>query len=77
MWKRAASASIKTIIKHDFIMDVDIKELLKTVTENLDLSKFRGDVVGVKYYNDSYNDPDNGYLRYVKAQGLMEWQRGS
>ncbi|MBE6520344.1 MAG: hypothetical protein E7Z68_04440 [Thermoplasmata archaeon] len=35
------------------------------------------DVVGVKYYNDSYNDPDNGYLRYVKAQGLMEWQRGS
>ena len=33
------------------------------------------DVVGVKYYNDSYNDPDNGYLRYVKAQGLLEWQR--
>lgn len=33
------------------------------------------DVVGVKYYNDSYNNPDNGYLRYVKAQGLLEWQR--
>lgn len=33
------------------------------------------DVVGVKYYNDSYNDPDNGYLRYVKARGLLEWQR--
>ena len=33
------------------------------------------DVVGTKYYNSSYNDPDNGYLRYVKAQGLLEWQR--
>ncbi len=33
------------------------------------------DIVGVKYYNDSYNDADNGYLRYVKAQGLLEWQR--
>ncbi len=32
------------------------------------------DAVGVKYYNDSYNDPENGYLRYVKAQGLLEWQ---
>lgn len=32
------------------------------------------DTVGVKYYNDSYNDPENGYLRYVKAQGLLEWQ---
>jgi hypothetical protein len=33
------------------------------------------DVVGVKYYNNSYNDGDNGYLTYVKAQGLLEWQR--
>lgn len=33
------------------------------------------DVVGVKYYNDSYNDPENGYLTYVKAQGLLEWQK--
>ena len=32
------------------------------------------DVVGVKYYNDSYNDPNDGYLRYVKARGLLEWQ---
>jgi iron complex transport system substrate-binding protein len=32
------------------------------------------DVVGLKYYNDSYNDPDDGYLRYVKARGLLEWQ---
>lgn len=32
------------------------------------------DVVGLKYYNDSYNDPDDGYLRYVKAKGLLEWQ---
>ncbi|NLL94178.1 MAG: ABC transporter substrate-binding protein [Thermoplasmatales archaeon] len=33
------------------------------------------DVVGVKYYNDSYGDDDKGYLRYVNAQGLLEWQR--
>jgi len=33
------------------------------------------DVVGVKYYNDSYCDDELGYLRYVKAQGLLEWQR--
>lgn len=33
------------------------------------------DVVGVKYYNNSYNDPDNGYLRYVQARGLLEWQK--
>lgn len=32
------------------------------------------DVVGVKYYNDSYNDTNDGYLRYVKARGLLEWQ---
>lgn len=60
MWKRAASASIKTIIKHDFIMDVDIKELLKTVTENLDLSKFRGDVVGVKYVENEFGNIEPG-----------------
>lgn len=33
------------------------------------------DTIGVKYYNDSYNDGDNGYLTYVKAKGLLEWQR--
>jgi len=33
------------------------------------------DTIGVKYYNNSYNDGDNGYLTYVKAKGLLEWQK--
>ncbi len=33
------------------------------------------DTVGVKYYNDSYRDDELGYLRYVKAGGLLDWQR--
>ena len=32
------------------------------------------DVVGVKYYNNSYNSGENGFLKYVKAQGLLTWQ---
>lgn len=56
-----------------------LPESLELLAKIMDPDSFIGadptDVVGLKYYNDSYNDPDNGYLRYVKAQGLLEWQR--
>ena len=55
-----------------------LPESLELLAKILDPGSFMAadptDVVGVKYYNNSYNDQDNGYLRYVKAQGLLEWQ---
>ena len=55
-----------------------LPESLELLAKIMDPGSFMAadptDVVGVKYYNNSYNDQDNGYLRYVKAQGLLEWQ---
>ena len=56
-----------------------LPESLELLAKIMDPESFEAadptDVVGVKYYNNSYNDGDNGYLTYVKAQGLLEWQR--
>ena len=56
-------------------LPVSLELLAKIMDPESFINEDPTDVVGVKYYNDSYNDPDNGYLRYVKAQGLLEWQR--
>ncbi len=56
-----------------------LPESLELLAKIMDPASFEAadptDVVGVKYYGNSYNDGDNGYLTYVKAQGLLEWQR--
>lgn len=56
-----------------------LPEALELVAKIIDPDSFAAadptDRIGVKYYNDSYNDGDNGYLTYVKAQGLLSWQR--
>lgn len=41
-------------------MDIDIKELVKVATENLDLSKFKGDVVGVKIVENEFGNIEPG-----------------
>ena len=56
-----------------------LPEALELMAKILDPDSFLAadptDVIGVKYYNNSYNDSDNGYLTYTKAQGLLEWQK--
>lgn len=56
-----------------------LPEALELMAKILDPDSFLAadptDMIGVKYYNNSYNDSDNGYLTYVKAQGLLKWQR--
>ncbi|MBO4763153.1 MAG: ABC transporter substrate-binding protein [Candidatus Methanomethylophilaceae archaeon] len=56
-----------------------LPESLELLAKIMDPDSFEAadptDTVGVKYYGNSYNDGDNGYLTYVKAQGLLEWQR--
>ncbi len=56
-----------------------LPEALELMAKILDPDSFieadPTDVVGVKYYNNSYNDSENNYLRYVKAKGLLEWQK--
>lgn len=55
-----------------------LPEALELMAKILDPESFiladPSDVVGLKYYNNSYNDPENGFLTYVKAGGLLEWQ---
>ena len=42
-------------------MDIEkIKELAKTVTESLDLSKFKGDIVGVKVVENEFGNIEAG-----------------
>ena len=41
-------------------MDIDLKELIQTVTENFDLSKFKGDVVGVKVVENEFGNIEPG-----------------
>jgi len=54
-------------------------EALELMAKILDPDAFAAadptDTIGVKYYNDGYNDGDNGYLTYVKAKGLLDWQK--
>lgn len=56
-----------------------LPEGLELMAKILDPNAFAAadptDTIGVKYYNNSYNDGDNGYLTYVKAKGLLEWQK--
>jgi len=41
-------------------MDIDIKELIKAAAEGLDLSNYRGDVVGVKYVENEIGTVEDG-----------------
>lgn len=41
-------------------MDIDIKELIKAAAEGLDLSNFKGDVVGVKIVENEIGNIENG-----------------
>lgn len=41
-------------------MDIDIKELIKAVAEDLDLSNFKGDVVGVKIVENEIGNVEDG-----------------
>ncbi len=56
-----------------------LPEALELMAKILDPDAFAAadptDTIGVKYYNNGYNDGDNGYLTYVKAKGLLEWQK--
>ena len=47
-------------------MDIDIKEIIKTVTESLDLSKFNGDVVGVKIVENEIGKVEEGGIGVCK-----------
>ena len=56
-----------------------LPEALELMAKILDPDAFAAadptDTIGVKYYNNGYNDGDNGYLTYVKAKGLLKWQK--
>lgn len=41
-------------------MDIDINEIIEKVTKNLDLSKFKGDVVGVKFVENQFGNIEPG-----------------
>ena len=41
-------------------MDIDIKELIKAATENLNLKDFKGDVVGVKVVENQIGNIEPG-----------------
>ena len=41
-------------------MDIDIKELIKTATENLNLKDFKGDVVAVKVVENEFGTIESG-----------------
>jgi hypothetical protein len=41
-------------------MDIDIKELIKTATENLNLKDFKGDVVAVKVVENEIQNVEAG-----------------
>lgn len=41
-------------------MDIDIKELAKTVAENLNLKDFKGDIVGVKVVENEFGNIEPG-----------------
>lgn len=47
-------------------MDIDIKELIRTATEGLDLSKFKGDVVGFKYVENEFGTIEEGGIGVQK-----------
>ena len=50
-------------------MDIDIKEIIKTATEGLDLSKFKGDVVGVKIVENEIGNVEAGGIGVKKVYG--------
>ena len=41
-------------------MDIDIKELIKTATENLNLKDFKGDIVAVKVVENEFGTIESG-----------------
>lgn len=48
-------------------MDIDIKELIKAAAEGLDLSNFKGDVVGVKVVENEIGTIENGGIGVQKV----------
>lgn len=57
-------------------MDVDVKELIKTAAENLNLKDFKGDIVGVKYVESEIGNIEKGGIGvqnvYYGADGKRE-----
>lgn len=55
-------------------MDVDIKELIKTATENLNLKDFKGDVVAVKVVENEFGTIESGGIgiQNVYHNGVIE-----
>ena len=55
-------------------MDIDIKELAKTVAENLNLKDFKGDIVGVKVVENEFGNIEPGgigiQINHVKDVAL-------
>lgn len=47
-------------------MDIDIKELIKAATENLNLKDFKGDVVAVKVVENEFGTIENGGIGVQK-----------
>ena len=48
-------------------MDIDIKELIKAAAEGFDLSKFKGDVVGVKVVENEIGNVEEGGIGVQKV----------
>ena len=48
-------------------MDIDIKELIKAAAEGFDLSKFKGDVVGVKVVETEIGNVEEGGIGVQKV----------
>ena len=48
-------------------MDIDVKELIKAAAEGFDLSKFKGDVVGVKVVENEIGNVEEGGIGVQKV----------
>ena len=58
MWRQAVRAWRNIV--NEITMDIDIKELIKTATENLNLKDFKGDVVAVKVVENEFGTIESG-----------------
>ncbi len=57
------------------MMDIDIKELIKAAAEGLDLSNFKGDVVGVKVVENEIGNVEEGGIGVQKVYSSMDSKR--
>lgn len=53
-------------------MDIDIKELAKAAAEGFDLSKFKGDLVGVKIVENEFGNIESGGIGIQINNGKVE-----